>query len=289
MKLNYKLPIFLVATILATLLFGTNIYESKASSVVYIHADGAIEPSTANITTADNVTYTFTDNNYGSLVIERDNIIVDGAGHTLQGSGSGTGIYLSGRTNVTIKDTNIEAFSNGVWLEAFSNNNSIIRNQISGNWVGIGLDYNSSYNDVSGNEMTGNYEGVLISTYSNYNTISWNNISNNNYGIYLSSSHNNNIHHNNFMTNIEEQVYCYEASNYWDNNSEGNYWSDYTGSDSNSDGIGETPYNIDENNQDEFPLINIIPEFSSLLILPLLMLATSLASLLYKKMRSLTS
>ena len=43
-----------------------------------------IEPITAYITSTDNFTYTFTGNNYDSLEIERDNIIVDGAGFTRQ-------------------------------------------------------------------------------------------------------------------------------------------------------------------------------------------------------------
>jgi nitrous oxidase accessory protein NosD len=34
----------------------------------------------------------------------------------------------------------------------------------------------------------------------------------------------------------------------------GNYWSDYEGMDSEGDGIGDTPYNFD-NGQDDYPLI----------------------------------
>ena len=56
----------------------------EASGTIYIRADGSIEPITAYITSTDNFTYTFTGNNYDSLEIERDNIIVDGAGFTRQ-------------------------------------------------------------------------------------------------------------------------------------------------------------------------------------------------------------
>jgi hypothetical protein len=44
----------------------------------------------------------------------------------------------------------------------------------------------------------------------------------------------------------------------WDNGfpSGGNYWSDYTGTYTNGDGIGDTPYVIDANNQDRYPLMN---------------------------------
>ncbi len=41
----------------------------------------------------------------------------------------------------------------------------------------------------------------------------------------------------------------------WDNGTTGNYWSNYQGKDNNSDGIADTSYVIDENNQDNFPLI----------------------------------
>ena len=83
----------------------------KASgSIVYIRADGSIAPSTANITSLDNVTYSFTGNIYDSIVVERNNIVVDGVGYTVQGAGYiGIGINLTGRSNVTIKNTQIKS------------------------------------------------------------------------------------------------------------------------------------------------------------------------------------
>jgi hypothetical protein len=49
-----------------------------------------------------------------------------------------------------------------------------------------------------------------------------------------------------------------EATNItWDSHLEGNYWSDYTGADSDGDGIGDIPYVIDENNRDHFPLMKV--------------------------------
>src|SRR5450759_1947936 len=45
-------------------------------------------------------------------------------------------------------------------------------------------------------------------------------------------------------------------SNNWDNGTIGNYWSDYRGTDSNHDGIGDTPYVIDSNNKDNYPFMS---------------------------------
>jgi len=39
----------------------------------------------------------------------------------------------------------------------------------------------------------------------------------------------------------------------------GNYWDDYTGSDSDGDGLGESPYTIYNNNKDRCPLIDVTP------------------------------
>ena len=81
--------------------------------------------------------------------------------------------------------------------------------------------------------------------------------------------------------------------NIWDDGypSGGNYWSNYTDIDlysgpyqneSGSDGIWDHPYVIDENNQDNYP---IVPEFPSTVILPLFMLTTLIVTALLKRKR----
>lgn len=103
-------------------------------------------------------------------------------------------------------------------------------------------------------EIKGFIYGIQLISSSN-NTLFRNSIKNSDNGIYIYASSNNKVYHNIFINNTN-QVYVYNsASNAWDNGCEGNYWSNYLGSDSDGDGIGDTPHVIDENNQDNFPLM----------------------------------
>jgi parallel beta-helix repeat protein len=261
---------------------------AQEAGVIYIRADGSIDPLTASISTIDSITYTFTSDIFdNSIVIERDNIVVDGTGFTLQGeSAAGSnGIDLTGRTNVTIKNIVI-ACARGISL-ADSSGNSISGNSIAPNYGNAIYLSNSSGNSISGNNITANYgSGVFLEYYSSNNTISENNIENNTFvGIkIMPNSNDNKICHNNFMNNTINAS-ASGISNVWDDGSKGNYWSDYSGIDANHDGIGDTPYIINVNNIDHYPLITqyVIPEFPSFLILPLFMIATLLAIAIYKR------
>ena len=68
-----------------------------------------------------------------------------------------------------------------------------------------------------------------------------------------------------------------------------NYYSDYNGTDGNEDGIGDTPYVINDENQDPYPLmepieIEAIPEFPLWIILPLFLTVTVVVALYRKKL-----
>jgi parallel beta-helix repeat protein len=241
-----------------------NIQPVKASGTIYIRADGSIDPPTAPILTLDKITYTFTDNIYNEILVERDNIVLEGAGHTLQGTGSGTGIALSHRSSVTIKNIEIKGFTDGVYL-SWSSYNTISGNNMTNNIrYGIGL-YDSHYNIISGNYITNNGDGVYLRWSSN-NVVSRNTIANNGlYGVQIDGSYNR-FFHNSFIHNTRQAMWWIGDDNVWDDGypSGGNYWSDYTGIDlkrgpnqdkPGSDGIGDTPYIIDDYNRDRYPLM----------------------------------
>ena len=199
--MNRKLVLLAALVILVgTLRFAFKVQRVEASGTIYIRADGSID-GPANITTADYVTYYFNESNYDSIVVERDNIIIDGNGYTLQGTGSGTGLNLTSRSNVTIKNTEIKAFDYGIELDA-SSNNSITGNNIANNGYGIVFEF-SSNNIISGNSITANNNfGIEIYSSSNYTAISGNNITaNNGDGIYLTLCSNSAVSDNNIANN----------------------------------------------------------------------------------------
>jgi parallel beta-helix repeat protein len=111
----------------------------------------------------------------------------------------------------------------------------------------------SNNNTVRSNIISNNAYGIDMFLSDN-NTIVRNIISGSQYGISLDESKNNTAHHNNFLYN-KRQVDSFQSSDTWDNGTQGNYWTDYTGTDANSDGIGDTPYLIPGDNPDRFPLM----------------------------------
>ena len=186
--------VFLMALLVLTGIFSVVIKPTrvKASGIIYIRANGSIDPPTANITTTDKITYTFTGNIYDEIVVERDNIILDGRGYTLRGINmTGKGITMIGRSNVTINNMEIKAFYHGIYLNS-SSISTIIGNNITDNTRGIYF-YSSSNNTVSGNIITNTTLFAVSLFTSSCNIVSGNNITNNLIGVDLLSSSNNTL------------------------------------------------------------------------------------------------
>ncbi|MBT0161013.1 hypothetical protein G4O51_13635, partial [Candidatus Bathyarchaeota archaeon A05DMB-2] len=143
--------IMLALLLASTLRLAFNIQPVKSdyawTETIYIRADGSIHPADAPISIFDNVTYTLTDNIVGAvlydwssaIVIERGNIVVDGAGYTVEGTEASwsKGIDLTGQRNVTIKNMEIKKFYYGIWLDEASNNSMVGNNITANKWAGI--------------------------------------------------------------------------------------------------------------------------------------------------------
>ena len=188
----------LITVLVGMLTFTFNIQLLRASGTIYIRADGSVE-GTDKIQ-RDGDIYTFIDNIYDSIVVERDDIVVDGAGYTLQGMPQSTGITLEVRNNVTIKNVEIKEFQFGILL-LFSSMCHMLRNTLTLCFeYGIGL-VSSSGNRIYGNNITRNDNGIFSSDSSDNNIFQNNVTTNGLLSIWLRDSSNNTISGNNIKDN----------------------------------------------------------------------------------------
>ena len=151
-------------------------------------------------------------------------------------------------------------------INMHTSNNVISENVVADNYLGINLQGSvpepTCGNIVDQNNVTRNYIGCCL--YESYNNTFRNNvIGNNDIGCQPYFSNNNAFIHNNFLSNAVHAA-SPNSTNKWDDGypSGGNYWDNYNGTDTNQDGIGDAPYTIDENNQDNNPLMGMFSDFT---------------------------
>ncbi len=268
--------------------------RAQNSNNITINSDGSVTPSSAPIV-QNGGTYALTNDIRGTIVITKSNITFNGNEHIIdqqastQNSANAFGIFLSNVYNVTVANTKITNTGNGIYA---------IENPTAGICV-----ENGGSNTIIRNDFANNYNAMSFLE-TNDNLIIENNITNNHNPYVIVSavmfwgSSYNTIYHNNFIDNTSPaglaSFNSQSQGNKWDNGAEGNFWDDYNGTDADGDGIGDTPYVIDENNIDHYPLMNqadivspvptpsptatstlsptpisTVPEFSWLMILPL--------------------
>jgi parallel beta-helix repeat protein len=164
--------------------------------------------------------------------ITASNVIFNGAGHVIDGSGAspnGTkGIIVTGFNNVTVENTiltnwefdilyygvnagniignNVSLANYSIYLESSANNlvksNNVNSNNVYGIWIGKGQNSSmvNSSNLLVENTITRNAFGVYIDTVGN-NTLNNNLVLNNGIGVYSTSSPSNTIDDNNISNN----------------------------------------------------------------------------------------
>ncbi|MHC4628812.1 MAG: NosD domain-containing protein [Planctomycetota bacterium] len=224
--------------------------------------------------------YTLTTDVTEGLVIMEDNLTLDGNGKTVSGVSPGAGVKASSKYHVTIKNLIVTGCDYGIWLVGpnlwgFDTYNNVTDNTVSGCAYGISLtrsDYNevagntlsacghaiglgySDYNTVTGNTVNGSTGNGIGVNDSAYNTVTGNTV-NGGTGdaINLNRSSYNDIYNNNFISNTTQARVFGGSDNVFDVDGSGNYWSDYTGEDTNGDGIGDTE--IPHLGLDNYPFI----------------------------------
>jgi len=206
-------------------------------------------------------------------------------------------IILVNCNNITVE--NQQLMSNGEGIVLLNTINSkVIRNTLQENNMGLGV-FLSSNNLISQNSIIKNDIGIRIDDSFNNNITLNDIIQNNDWGIDFKGSQNNNyIYRNNFIGNGNgetlqvsmDKKFGEALENFWSPNNIGNYWSDYlerypTATDDGKS-VGDTPFYINENNIDAYPLMEpiTIPEFPSWIILPLVLIATLFAVVFKKRL-----
>jgi parallel beta-helix repeat protein len=205
-------------------------------------------------------------------IVDSTNITVSGLNLT----NNVQGLVLKNTTNSLIEDVHILNNWDGMYLDRWSNSNTIIDSTVSDNlFMGIYVSTSSS-NVIENNSILNNSYGLFLdSTAFEYtigydptsnivrdNVVRGNTVANSSLvGFYSIQSEDNVLYDNNFLNNAQE-VYSDNSTNVWDDGSEGNYWQDYSGQDLDRDGFGDTPYVIDANNQDNHPLMGLFSDFA---------------------------
>jgi len=239
-----------------------------------------VEKSLKLIGQNENTTVIQGSGTFAVVHITANNVIL--ANFTVQ---NGTvGVLVEGSYNSRIVNNVITNNADGVW-ELLSNNGAVSDNTVTYNEVGIFFDYTNSTllnrniiaDNTYGIDMencmnttiienmiaSSNFNGIFTYHFDN-STIFRNRVYNNAIGIHLESSNNNTIYQNNLLNNTNPAHVEGSKDNVWNKGWEGNFWSNYNGTDSysgpyqnetGSDGIGDIAYIIDQFNQDNYPLM----------------------------------
>ncbi|MDH7563799.1 MAG: NosD domain-containing protein [Candidatus Bathyarchaeota archaeon] len=175
------------------------------------------------------------------------------------------GIQLVQSPHCSITQNSIKDNIIGIYCNYLSGDHNITENYIQSNNTAVRIAYSNGIH-IRQNKIISSMYGIAIKTYSHYTVVLENIIAANIVGITISEGcRETTVFHNTFMTN-EYHVLESGTETRWDDVyfSGGNFWDNYNGVDlyhgqyqneTGSDGLGDTPYLIDEANSDHYPLM----------------------------------
>jgi parallel beta-helix repeat protein len=183
---------------------------------------------------------------------------------------SGNGVWLHSSSNNLIEGNTILDNFYGIDITGYSTHNFIRNNDIISSQVGIRFsDKNANNNIVSANNITSAYTGLFY-YFSSQNYVVGNYIAFNNDATHFVGSQSNVFHHNNFVDNLRDiskdssyyDIRIVKSFNFWDDGREGNYWRKYfdywSKNGVGNNGIGTLPYELNEFNKDNYPLLELV-------------------------------
>lgn len=234
---------------------------SPSGETIIVHSGIYLE----NVRLTKKITLTGVDTGAGAPVISPGNrdpavvVLADGCtveGFSIQNSAQSSGIRITSNNNTIQKNT---IRRNGIGVVLVSSGKNVIRqNEITQNEkTGIVLE-SSTGNSIENNVVGKNSVGISLDVYSLSNTIARNNFQNvqNVFSRSPTSA----------FSSLLPFTYTYLGKS--QKSQMGNYWSDYRGLDVNGDGIGDIPYSVsigtnpmatlesNQNRVDAFPLMD---------------------------------
>jgi parallel beta-helix repeat protein len=247
---GFTITNFRVAVAIAN--YGSEPYPSgcKITNNNIVNNSEGIRPQRNNLLISENNitknTGGITGYNTENVIITRNNI-----------SENEYGINIGTCRNITVSENQISRNNIGGLNLLYYGPHLVYGNNITSNGWGIRFAEGCGNAEVYGNNITQNGVGVALLNFPNGGDVVVSGVGNIVFGNLLID--------NAKQVSQEESSYNYPPTTSmgtdiisWDNSTFGNYWDDYSGLDDNEDGIGDTPYRIDENNKDNYPLMNPI-------------------------------